>query len=160
MYLLTSNRNNPVGYQAGLDNAALIDLATVHEATHALCDLSYTSNNKISRLGTWNDPSGEFSELSKGVGDHLQILYKLDEAFANDETLRPDHKKILLARIGYGSNLVDIDTVVNELCVLVSLLDLSPACNGVGPLIEFAELNLLSRQIGRAMQLDEPRLRA
>lgn len=161
-YGLIVNKSNPVGYRLrGLSEQALIDMGTVHEQTHALCDLSYTANNKMSRLATWNDDDGDFSESSEAASAQRERLQTLWESSDQDSYLNEDLKEILQGRLAYGyGNLIDIDTVVNELCLLASHVDISLLSPTIRHLINFAELNLGFRAIGRRMQDETPKLRA
>lgn len=160
-YDLIVNKSNPLGYQLrGVSDEQLIDIGTVHEQTHALCDLSYTANNKNSRLATWNDDDGAFSESSEAAGAQRKRLETLWERSDDDPYLSQELKQIMHARFGYGyGNLIDIDTVVTELCLLVSFSDVSLLSPTIRGLIDFAELNLGYRAIGRRMQEEVPKLR-
>jgi hypothetical protein len=159
-YNLVINRTNPLGYKPkGLTQEVLISIATSHEQTHALCDLSYTANNKSSRLATWNDDDGEYAEGSEASAQRkrMEQVWEISDA---DTYLSDEFRKLMGARFGYGyGNLIDIDTVVNELCLVASYLDIPLQSPTMRALIDLAELNLGFRAIGRKMQTEVAKLR-
>ena len=161
------NETDPVGYNdrikngriKGLNQPALLDIATVHEQTHALCDLSYSCNRAQSRLGTWNAASNTFDENCREASAQrvkMEVLWATlvgDGHVPEDRYIAENIKDLMNARIGYGaSNLVDIDTVVNELCLLVNYLKLSKKSETVSYLIALARMNTGNRAIGRELQ--------
>lgn len=159
-YNIIVNRSNPLNYQLGLSAEVLTEIGLMHEQTHALCDISYTSNNAASRLGTWNDDNGAYDEDSDGAADARDRVMTIVKAIDKDTHISDAFKKVVDDRIGYGwRNFIDIDTTTNELCLVASHRDESLLSPTIRALIDLANLNLGFRAIGRKMQLEIPRLR-
>jgi hypothetical protein len=152
-YNIKINTSYPMNYTyAGLTKKKLVEIAYIHEKTHGLCDLSYTSNNAASRLGTWNAESKTY-DVKDAVEDGVyQRVIDLDAVFFKDKSLSAPFRAILVNRIGYASNLVDFDTVVNELCVVCAFCKPNTNSKSVRALIDLAKDNLLRRALGRSLQ--------
>lgn len=153
-YNIKINTRYPLNYTyVGLNNKMLVEIVNIHEKTHGLCDLSYTCNNAKSRLGTWNATSKTYDVRDAYKDDTHQRIVDLDGVVYNDKLLPSAFRDIMVKRIGYaGANLIDIDPVVNELCVLCSFCKPHTNSKSVRALIDFGKDNLTRRALGRSLQ--------
>jgi hypothetical protein len=152
-YDITVNEDNPLNYTISvLTSQTRVEVGLIHEKTHAICDMSYTCNHVLSKLGVWNNASGEFSEEDPGAHAQRDRMEALDTTIDADPEFQR-YKDDFQPRIGYAyGNLSDIDPVVNELLFVCSYLGVSKNSPFMDLLISTAEFNLANRDQGRREQ--------
>jgi hypothetical protein len=171
-YNININVDDPLGYKIeGITDSKLVAIGAVHEKTHALCDLSYTCNKRASRLGTWNSETNEFDDTSNECMcaniriRELSFYLDADTSFNKriGKLIEKDRrqievvktvslKDIMFDRLAYAGNLTDIDTVVSELVLVCSFVNIAKTSVAMRYLIDIANKQQMERRFGRFLQ--------